>query len=334
MSSAANSAKGFESHSDVNMVEVSREFFYEGMTLPSDVFLRITPGVYLKIGKRTDKAAFSQLQVYKNPQLGVYVKDTDYTFFIQHITLLTGKVIEQKTVPDAVKMKFLSGLAADSISDLEKSNFASAAKVQKVAQMLTQMAQSMNGFNDILAVLQNLPETDSKHSMMTCLVGMMLCDEMNINLPLAQEKVAMGALLHDIGLRSVPKAILDKPKHLLTPEEQQIYEQHPIKGVEMLRDVKDIPSDVLLIVVEHHENSNGTGFPKKVRDVKISPLGKIVGIANYFAELIHNQKAGSKNLTADEAIAFMEDIIGQPFNKQIFIALKNIVNKQYLEKKA
>ena len=145
---------------------------------------------------------------------------------------------------------------------------------------------------------------------------------MAINHKIAQEKVALACLLHDVGLKAVPAAILEKPRHLWTPEELGIYEQHPIRSVELLRDVKDLSSDVLLMIAEHHENSQGTGFPKRLRDVKISPLGKIVVVGNYFANLMFCPENGSKHYTADEAIDYMENILGQPFNRQVFMARK------------
>jgi HD-GYP domain-containing protein (c-di-GMP phosphodiesterase class II) len=98
----------------------------------------------------------------------------------------------------------------------------------------------------------------------------------------------------------------------------------------MLRDLKDVPSDVLLIVAEHHENSQGTGFPKKLRDVKVSPFAKIVILANYFADLVIPQAGEGKIYTPDEAIQYIEDILGQPFNKSAFSALKNSINKKNL----
>jgi HD-GYP domain-containing protein (c-di-GMP phosphodiesterase class II) len=140
----------------------------------------------------------------------------------------------------------------------------------------------------------------------------------------------MGSLLHDVGLRFVPNEILQKPRHLWSPDDQATYESHPLRGIEMLRDIKDIPSDVILIVAEHHENAQGTGFPKKLRDVKVSPLAKIVSLANYFSGLLFGDKSDSRTYTADEAVNYIEDVMGQPFNKQAFLALKNIINKKHL----
>ncbi|MEZ0391321.1 MAG: HD-GYP domain-containing protein [Pseudobdellovibrionaceae bacterium] len=332
MSSASNRAT--ESPSDDQVIEVSKDFFFEGMTLPANIYIKMNPNNYLLIGKKGDKAAFSNLHAFKKDEFGVYVNKLEYAVLIQQVTLITSKVLEQKTIPDSVKVRFLTSLTDDAMSSLKTSGFSSVAKIQKVSQLVTQMSQQVNAFNDILDILKSLPNDDAKHVMTTCMIAMLLCEEMNVNLPQAQEKVAMGALLHDVGLKFVPKEILEKPKHLLTPDEVQIYEQHPLKSVEMLRDIKDVPQDVLFIVAEHHENAQGTGFPKKLRDIKISPLGKIVGLADLFSELLFNQKPEGKSFTPDEAVTYIDDILGQPFNKQTFLALKNIINKKHLADKS
>jgi putative nucleotidyltransferase with HDIG domain len=316
--------------SDHLMTVVSKEFFFDGMVLPVHVYLRMTVGNYLTIGKKGDKVNFSTLHSFTHPNSEVCVKSIDHNHLIQYIADLTGKVVAQKGMPDKVKAKFISSLAEESFTNLEKTNFATVASLQKVSSIVLDLTKTISSFDSIISMLMDMPANASRHAMSTCLISLVLCEEMQLTLRAAQEKVALGALLHDVGQKFVPTTILEKPRHQWSPEDLQTYEQHPIKGVEMLRDLKDVPSDVLLIVAEHHENSQGTGFPKKLRDVKISPLGRIVSLANYVADLLFPANKDSKTYTADEAVRYIEDILGQPFNRQVFLALKNSINKKNL----
>lgn len=331
MSSAKQS--GAELLPDHSMTEVPKEFFFDGMQLPASVYIKMKAGNYLLIGKKNDKANFSNLHSFQNDNAKFYVKNLEHPELISIVTQLTSKVISQKNVPDAVKMKFVAGLAADAVDSLSSTGVVSVSKAQRVAALIDQMSKSVPSFHDVLDIIMSYPNTDAKHAMTTCLLSMLLCDEMQINLPLAREKVALGALLHDVGLKFIPKSIIDRPRHLWSQQDLETFESHPIKGVEMLRDVKDIPSDVLLIVAEHHENAHGTGFPKRLRDIKISPLGRIVSLANAFADLLFSQKTEAKIYSADEAVHYIEEILGQPYNKQVFNGLKNIINKKALKDK-
>jgi len=315
---------------DSAMTSVPKNLFFEGMQLPISIFFRIHSCNYLTIGRKGERATFSEFSSYNDPNFLIYVRQADHALLIDYVTDLSSKLISRKNLPMSVKTKLLSSTIEDCIDNLGEKGFTSVSNLQKVSHLLMELNASTGSFEGILQMLAELPATDSRHPMAVCMISLILAEEMQMVHRQALEKLALGALIHDIGLKFVPKEIVEKPRHLWTPEELSAYEQHPLKGVEMLRDMKDISNDVLLIVAEHHETSQGTGYPKKLRDVKISPFGKIVALADCFAELLFAQTPDGKVYSVDEAIAYIDDILGQPFNRQVFSALKNTVNKRHL----
>ncbi len=319
--------------SDSQMIEMAKDFFIEGMILPVTVYFRMSKDSYLVIGRKGDKASLSSLQSLKVADAVIHVKALDHSIAIDYITALTGKVVSQKTAPDQIKAKFLSSLTDDALNTFHKKGFASVAHLEKVSNLFIDLSKNISAFDSILQLLMELPPGESKHSMATCMISLAIADEMQFNHQPALEKLALGALLHDVGLKTIPNSTLAKPRHMWTNDELMAYEQHPIRSVELLRDFKDISADVLIMIVEHHENSLGTGFPKKIRDVKISPLGKVLILGNYFASLLFAQNPDGVSYTADAAIEYIDGILGQPFNKPAFLALKNIVNKRALAAK-
>lgn len=315
------------------MCSASKNFFVDGMKLAVPVYLKIKDNHYLLIGKKEDKANFSTLHSYQNPTTLVFVKKDDYLDLIHHVTGVTESILNNAQAPISIKTKFIASLADSALSSLDGKGVANVTQLQRVSQFIVGLGKHFPDFNSVMQILAQLPENEAKHAMATALISVLICEEMGLVHKAAVEKVALGSLLHDVGLNFIPKGISGKAKHLWTPEEYEIYEQHPLKGAEILRDLKDISADVLLIVAEHHENAQGTGFPKRIRDIKISPLGRVVGLADHFAELLFNPVEPSRNNTADEAINFIENILGQPYNKQTFQALKKIINKQFFTEK-
>jgi HD-GYP domain-containing protein (c-di-GMP phosphodiesterase class II) len=83
---------------------------------------------------------------------------------------------------------------------------------------------------------------------------------------------------------------------------------------------------VLAIILEHHENALGMGYPRRIRDIKINPLARIVGVANYFMELLNDGNDAYHAKSPEEALQYMEITLGLPFNKQVFAALKEVVH--------
>jgi HD-GYP domain-containing protein (c-di-GMP phosphodiesterase class II) len=93
------------------------------------------------------------------------------------------------------------------------------------------------------------------------------------------ERVGVAALLHDVGkIHEVFAPILRKPGKL-TPDERLAMETHPLKSAELVQNVSHL-SDQVIVIRNHHENWDGTGYPDGLRADEI-PLGsRIIMIAD------------------------------------------------------
>ena len=72
-----------------------------------------------------------------------------------------------------------------------------------------------------------------------------------------------GALFHDLGKIVIPDAILRKPG-ILTAEEREVIEQHPVVGHDLLSPMRTMRK-TLPIVFHHHERLDGSGYPEGCR---------------------------------------------------------------------
>ncbi len=97
------------------------------------------------------------------------------------------------------------------------------------------------------------------------------------------EDLVLCARLHDIGKIGIRDDILLKPG-LLTKEEFTIIQQHPKKGVEIL---KPIPSMAGIIpgILQHHEKIDGSGYPLGLSGDSIHPWARIIAVADVFHAL-------------------------------------------------
>lgn len=93
------------------------------------------------------------------------------------------------------------------------------------------------------------------------------------------ERVAVAALLHDVGkIHEVFAPILSKPGRL-TAEENAIMQTHPIKSEELVRTVSQL-SDVVGPIRHHHENWDGTGYPDGLAGESIPVASRIIMFAD------------------------------------------------------
>ncbi|MEZ6108240.1 MAG: HD-GYP domain-containing protein [Pirellulaceae bacterium] len=97
----------------------------------------------------------------------------------------------------------------------------------------------------------------------------------------------MAGLLHDIGKIGITDSVLQKPGSLTTDEFQHI-QQHPRLGFNILADIRQL-SDVLPIVLHHHEQWNGKGYPAQLQGDEIPLLARITAVADAFDAMTSNR---------------------------------------------
>jgi putative nucleotidyltransferase with HDIG domain len=139
------------------------------------------------------------------------------------------------------------------------------------------------------------------HSLNVTMLSLMIARD--IQLP--SEVVAtlgLGALMHDIGETEVPDKIRKKTA-VLTPAERHFFELHCEYGVAIGKRLHFAPAS-LCIIEQHHELSDGSGYPAHLRGDAIHLLARIVVIANYYDELC-NPPLIADALTPHEALSMM-----------------------------
>ncbi len=98
------------------------------------------------------------------------------------------------------------------------------------------------------------------------------------------KKLSQAALLHDIGKTCVPLEILNKPGKL-TEEEYEEIKNHPRYGYNMLRDNQEVSSVTRNAILSHHENEDGSGYPRNLTADKIHKFAKVIHIADVYDAL-------------------------------------------------
>jgi len=93
-----------------------------------------------------------------------------------------------------------------------------------------------------------------------------------------QESIRIGALLHDIGKIGVPDYVLQKPG-ALSDVEFALIKQHPTIGCRILQGVNGF-SPYLPVVEFHHENWDGSGYPRGLQGKDIPLAARIVHVAD------------------------------------------------------
>lgn len=128
-------------------------------------------------------------------------------------------------------------------------------------------------------------------------------------------QIAMGAMLHDIGKRRIPRHILAKPGSL-TREERAVVQTHPLRGYEELAKRSDVTEEQRLMVYQHHERMDGTGYPVRILGGEIHPWARMLSVVDVF-EALTGSRPYRKPMTLHEAADHVASRAGTQLDKEM-----------------
>jgi len=179
-----------------------------------------------------------------------------------------------------------------------------------------------------LTVVKNYDDFLYNHSVNTAILSLSLGVRIGLK---SKELLKLGqaALLHDIGMISVPRDILQK-ESLLSEDEWRIIKTHPINGVKLTMDLMGLTEDsaeILVSILEHQKGYDGSGYPEFIKNSKISLFARIIQIADFFDAVTTPKMHNPVPMSPAEAIAYLVKYSGKSFDPlltKVFINLLGI----------
>jgi putative nucleotidyltransferase with HDIG domain len=151
------------------------------------------------------------------------------------------------------------------------------------------------------------------HSRRVSQVACTVAQAMELSSAQTQE-IRIGALLHDIGKIGITDTILQKPDRL-TPEEDRIIRQHPSIGRRILEGVRGF-QPFLDVVELHHENWDGTGYPRGLRADETPLAARIVKIADAW-DAMTSDRPYRQGMSRNQALAVLRRVSGTQMDPAI-----------------
>lgn len=135
--------------------------------------------------------------------------------------------------------------------------------------------------------------------------------------------LALGCLLHDIGLRYVTIPYEGRDLTAVEPAEMFEYKKHTILGYSALQDETWIPQISRKMILSHHENMEGTGFPMKQKYKETEC--RIIQACDAFDCYISGMEC--KRMSVQEALDIMIGNAGKKYDKAVVDNLVSTVAK-------
>ncbi len=99
------------------------------------------------------------------------------------------------------------------------------------------------------------------------------------------DELLLAALLHDIGKLKIN---MQGESPLISLNEEEL-KPHTVLGYKLIKETFNFSETIAKVALEHHENNDGSGYPKGISNDFIHPYSQIVNVANYYDNLAFNR---------------------------------------------
>ncbi len=150
-----------------------------------------------------------------------------------------------------------------------------------------------------LQKMKRFDRTLASHALDVCTLSLIVAQDYGV----AEgelEALGAGALLHDIGYVRLPRNLYRR-SHDLTEQERALMQQHSALGLAILQEAQEDRDAVVRIVTEHHERSDGSGFPLKLKGSSISLSAQLVGLVDLYDGMV-SRRGGRPAMLPHDAI--------------------------------
>lgn len=139
----------------------------------------------------------------------------------------------------------------------------------------------------VFLIQQNDIDYTYVHEVHVAMLAILLALELGIDRSMLPH-LAFSGMIHDIGKIAVSKDILYAPRRL-SEEEFESVKKHVIYGEQIC--LRSGVNNELVVsgVRDHHEKINGTGYTRRLTNNEISPVAKILAVADIYDALISSR---------------------------------------------
>ncbi|HVL39511.1 MAG TPA: HD domain-containing phosphohydrolase [Fimbriimonadaceae bacterium] len=184
-----------------------------------------------------------------------------------------------------------------------------------------QRATFLRTLESLATALEARDDYTRGHSQRVCELSLLIAEHLGFSEE-AMEELRVGTILHDIGKIGVPDAILNKPGRL-TEEEFAIMKAHPVIGYDICRPLM-LTEGVLLIIRNHHEKLDGSGYPDGLKGGELPPSLRIVCVADAF-DAMSSRRPYRGVMDIGHVLAELNKGAGVQFDPVVVEALRDLL---------
>ncbi len=197
------------------------------------------------------------------------------------------------------------------------------AEVQEMIETtVSYLTSSQTAFSCLLSAMRH-DFSIYTHSVNVAAFALALGNALDFGNETDLRQLGLGAILHDIGKTRVPLEILNKPGPL-SEAEWAIMRRHPIWGMEMAGQVADLPESATTIIGQHHERTDGSGYPEGLGQGKIHPFSTIAYMVDAY-DALTSQRPYRPALSPYQAMTILRKEVPDRLPAEVYRAMVRLL---------
>lgn len=134
-----------------------------------------------------------------------------------------------------------------------------------------------------------------------------------------------AGILHDVGKLGVPTRLLQKSGPL-TPDESEAIQRHPVRGVEIVREIEFL-GEAYAGIMHHHERLDGKGYPMGLTGAEIPEFARVIAVADAFDSMT-STRSYRRARAIEDAVIELRRWSGSQFDPVMVDALVRAITEQ------
>jgi HD-GYP domain-containing protein (c-di-GMP phosphodiesterase class II) len=227
----------------------------------------------------------------------VYIHKKQRAKYTEYVRNNLEFILKHDEIDVKKKTAALIGLSTEVVQDAFQSNFASHQACHNMVENIQHLIARAVDYISSIASLGGIAELvghDYETHTHSIKVGWLMATFINFNQDLFRVSTrpalkecmiqsAVAGFLHDIGKVKIPRNVINKPGKLNNLE-YVIIQSHTAYSTSLLFETK-LPRDFMQMILYHHENEDGSGYPRELARDQIPVLAKVCHIIDVFDAL-------------------------------------------------
>lgn len=164
----------------------------------------------------------------------------------------------------------------------------------------------------------------TERSIRTAILAMALAIEMDYDDQHVRE-IGLCGLAQDWGMLHLPEHLQD-PHAPVSKRDWEAFQCHPLYTAEMLSSVDGVSREIRLAATQAYENSDGSGYPRGLKDEEIHPYARLLHVVNVYLALTTEMRGRQPYVAYDVMVYMLHQIKAGRIAERPMRALLNVVS--------